>query len=168
LREKGLRPILSEAETDGTVSEPRLQYAALPYRRRGDAVEILLITSLETKRWIIPKGWPNEGRTPPDSAAIEALEEAGVEGQPAGEPIGAYHYAKQRKKGPPVSCRVEVFPLEVKRELESWAEQGQRERRWLTVESAAATVSDPGLADLILILARRLRGPTRDSSPSGN
>ena len=79
------------------MSEPRLQYAALPYRRRGAAIEVLLITSLGTKRWIIPKGWPIEGLKPPDSAAGEAMEEAGVVGVVGRESIGSFLYEKRRK-----------------------------------------------------------------------
>ena len=57
------------------------QYAALPYRMSGETLEILLITSLRTRRWIIPKGWPQDGREPSSCAALEALEEAGVAGE---------------------------------------------------------------------------------------
>ena len=61
---------------------PSLQYAALPYRRRADGgIEVLLITSRETRRWIIPKGWPAPGLTPHDSAINEAMEERGAIGR---------------------------------------------------------------------------------------
>jgi 8-oxo-dGTP pyrophosphatase MutT (NUDIX family) len=136
------------------VSEPRTQYAALPYRR-GARVDILLVTSLETRRWIIPKGWPIEGLAPHECAAAEAFEEAGVEGEVGCESVGAFLYDKRRKSGV-VPCRVEVFPLEVTRERENWPEGDRRQRRWFSPEEAAAAASDPSLGDIILALARRL------------
>jgi len=55
----------------------RVQYGALPYRRAGEAdMQVLLVTSRGTKRWIIPKGWPIAGLSPNQTAAREALEEA--------------------------------------------------------------------------------------------
>src|SRR3954470_23354950 len=78
----------------------QIQYAALPYRRRADgAMEILLVTSRETKRWVIPKGWPIKGRRPHVAAAREALEEAGLVGRVDKEPIGTYRYNKRLKNG---------------------------------------------------------------------
>jgi 8-oxo-dGTP pyrophosphatase MutT (NUDIX family) len=138
------------------VNEPRAQYAALPYRRSGDDVRILLVTSLETKRWILPKGWPLAGRAAHEAAAAEAFEEGGIEGHVGKETIGSFDYSKRRKRGEPVPCRVEVFPLEVTAERESWPEQGRRERRWFSPEEAAATVSDAGAGELITAFARRL------------
>src|SRR5271156_4832943 len=68
----------------GKPAARRLQYAALPYRVSARArTEIMLITSRETRRWIIPKGWPQKGRAPHRSAAREAFEEAGVVGKVA-------------------------------------------------------------------------------------
>ena len=142
------------------MSEPRLQYAALPYRRGDDDdFEILLVTSLGTKRWIIPKGWPMNGRAPHEAAAREALEEAGVVGEVGSDAIGSYLYEKRRKSGAAVPCQVEVYPLEVTRERERWPEQDRRQRRWLSAVDAAATVSDGGLGDLILDFARRVGAP---------
>jgi 8-oxo-dGTP pyrophosphatase MutT (NUDIX family) len=137
------------------VNESRAQYAALPYRRSDEGIRILLVTSLETKRWIMPKGWPEVGRAAHEMAAAEAFEEGGVEGHVATEPIGSFDYSKRRKRGEPVPCRVEVFPLEVTAERESWPEQGRRERRWFTPEEAAATISDAGAGELIAAFVRR-------------
>jgi 8-oxo-dGTP pyrophosphatase MutT (NUDIX family) len=137
------------------VNEPRAQYAALPYRRSGHHIRILLVTSLETKRWILPKGWPLAGRAAHEAAAAEAYEEGGIVGHVGTEPIGSFDYSKRRKRGKPVPCRVEVFPLEVTAERESWPEQGRRERRWFTPEEAAVTVSDAGAGELIAAFMRR-------------
>jgi len=92
---------------------PGVQYAALPWRTAGRQVQILLITSRRTRRWVIPKGWPMRGLKPQHAAAIEASEEAGLVGQIDERPFGAYHYAKELKRGPPVDVEVHVFPFRV-------------------------------------------------------
>lgn len=111
--------------------------------------QILLITSLTTRRWIIPKGWLAEGLTPAQAAAREALEEAGVTGKIAPEPVGQFHYLKERKDGGGMPCRVEVFALEVTGQLDDWPEKGAREMLWLSPQDAAAKVSEPGLRELL-------------------
>ncbi|HEY0281510.1 MAG TPA: NUDIX hydrolase [Rhizomicrobium sp.] len=126
-----------------------IQYAALPYRVSGGTLEILLVTSLRTRRWIIPKGWPIDGRRPFACAALEAWEEAGVSGDMEKTAIGQFQYFKQIKKGVNLPCRVEVFALKVTRERKTWPEKGGRVRRWCTVAEAAATVEEPQLRLLI-------------------
>jgi 8-oxo-dGTP pyrophosphatase MutT (NUDIX family) len=134
--------------------DARIQYAALPFRERG-RLEILLITSRETKRWVIPKGWPMKRRTPPETAAREALEEAGVEGQVADAPIGSYRYFKRRVDGGFWLCEVEVFPLEVKREGKTWPEHEERTRWWCSVDEAVSAVEEPELKALIQAFGTR-------------
>jgi ADP-ribose pyrophosphatase YjhB (NUDIX family) len=126
-----------------------MQYATLPWRRRGSSVEVMLLTSRETKRWVLPKGWPIVGMQPGLSAAQEALEEAGVEGVLSAA-IGRYPYGKRLKDGTERPLEVEVFPLEVRRELETWPEAAERERRWFSLEEAASAVDEPELSRLIL------------------
>ncbi len=70
------------------------QVAALVYRRDMGALRILVITSRGTGRWIIPKGWPQVGRTLAETALCEAYEEAGIRGEVAPVPIGSFHYCK--------------------------------------------------------------------------
>lgn len=137
----------------------RVQYAALPYRvRRDGEVQIRLITSRETRRWVIPKGWPIKGLTPPKTAARECYEEAGLVGVVSREPLGAYTYEK-RLGTRSVLCDVLVFPLKVKRLLQKWPERFQRYGFWFSVETAAAAVQEEDLSELILsfgaIMARR-------------
>jgi 8-oxo-dGTP pyrophosphatase MutT (NUDIX family) len=133
-----------------------MQYAALPYRQTADDMEILLVTSLGTKRWIIPKGWPIPGRAPHASAAREALEEAGVVGKIGSDAIGTYRYDKRRKSGATIPCTVDVFPLDVSIQRKRWPEKGRREVKWFPPEEAAKTVSDPDLGDIILAWSRRM------------
>jgi 8-oxo-dGTP pyrophosphatase MutT (NUDIX family) len=133
-----------------------VQYAALPYRVLENRVEILLITSRRTRRWIVPKGWPIEGLPPPDCAALEALEEAGVGGEIQKRPIGHYRYLKHSKKRPSIPCKVEVFACKVTHQRKTWAEKAERERRWCSVEDAAASVSELQLQVLILEFGARM------------
>src|ERR1700743_3705602 len=121
--------------------EPRAQFAALPWRldARG-AVEVLLSPSRETHRWVIPKGWPMKGKKAARSAAQEAFEEAGVLGQVAKSPTGEYAYEKRLKNGRLQKVRVQVFPLQVEEEAESFLEAGQREKLWLSPVEAARKV----------------------------
>ena len=137
-------------------ASPSLQYAALPYRRRADGViEVLLITSRETRRWIIPKGWPTPGLTPPDSAKNEAMEESGALGRIGERSIGFYHYTKLLN-GAAVYCKVEVFPLEVETQLASWPEENQRDIRWCELQEGGDMVQEPGLSAMIRNLAALL------------
>jgi 8-oxo-dGTP pyrophosphatase MutT (NUDIX family) len=134
----------------------RLQYAALPYRRRTDGgIDVLLITSRETRRWIIPKGWPAPGLTPHESARKEAIEESGVVGRISERSIGFYHYTK-RVVDAAVPCEVEVFPLEVEEQLTSWLEKDQRQVQWFELQEAGHTVQEPELSAIIVNLAALL------------
>lgn len=126
------------------------QYAALPWRRGGDGrIEVLLITSRETRRWVIPKGWPITGLGGAQTAAQEALEEAGVTGEVWAEPVGGFDYDKRLKNGRLQPVDVEVFPLAVHEELDAWPEKDQRKRRWVPASEAAELVAEPHLAELI-------------------
>jgi 8-oxo-dGTP pyrophosphatase MutT (NUDIX family) len=127
-----------------------VQYAALPYRRRsGLALEVMLVTSRETRRWVIPKGWPVQKLAPHESAAHEAMEEAGLHGTISKCPIGSYGYRKRLSSGSIVSCRVTVFALEVKKRLPSWPEKNQRQTKWFKAEAAAKAVKEPELRAII-------------------
>ena len=131
--------------------EPRTQYAALPWRRAGDGVEVLLITSRETRRWVIPKGWPMKDREAAEAAAQEAFEEAGVVGRATHKALGVYHYDKRLRSGRMQHVRVMVFELEVAEERDIWPEMVERDRRWTTPAEAAGMVDEP---DLQALLAR--------------
>jgi 8-oxo-dGTP pyrophosphatase MutT (NUDIX family) len=130
--------------------EPRAQFAALPWRRDATGkVEVLLITSRETRRWVIPKGWPIKGKSSAKSAAQEAFEEAGIVGKVNKSPIGAYAYDKRLKNGRLQHVRVAVFALQVEREADVFPEVGQREKLWTSAEDAARLVDEPELMDLL-------------------
>lgn len=132
------------------------QVGALPIKRDSKgAVRVLLVTSRETKRFVIPKGWPWPGVKDYKAAAEEAREEAGIKGKIGKKPIGTYTYDKRRPTGT-VPVRVKVFLLEVEKELDDWPEAKQRERTWFTMTKAAEAVAEPELAELIRALGKTL------------
>jgi ADP-ribose pyrophosphatase YjhB (NUDIX family) len=139
------------------MSSPQKQYAALPYRRQGDSIEIMLVTSRDTGRWIIPKGWPIPGLTPRDSAAREAMEEGGLVGRITALSIGVYHYGKRMADGSMTRCAVEVFALEVEQQLTAWPEQQQRRTDWFSLEEAAEAVQEVELRAIIQNLRAKIR-----------
>ncbi|HEX8569036.1 MAG TPA: NUDIX hydrolase [Caulobacteraceae bacterium] len=126
-----------------------LQYAVLPWREGQGGREVLLITSRETGRWVLPKGWPMKKLPPWKAAAREGFEEAGVRGDVAREPIGAYSYLKAFTESLAFRCEVQVFPMKVKTELSQWPEKAERTRRWFTPAAAADAVDEPELQALI-------------------
>jgi 8-oxo-dGTP pyrophosphatase MutT (NUDIX family) len=138
-------------------SAVRLQYGALPYRFSPyAALEILVLTTRQTRSWIVPKGWPIRGLKPEKSAAREAWEEAGVRGRIGAKPIGAFTYAKALDEaGRSVTCEVRIFPLLVERQSETWPEFDQRIVQWVDPERAIALVKEPGLRALISAFAKR-------------
>jgi 8-oxo-dGTP pyrophosphatase MutT (NUDIX family) len=136
-------------------SARRLQYGALPYRSNGHRAEFMLVTSRETRRWIIPKGWPKRGKSPHRCAAREAFEEGGVVGAVGRRPVGSFSYEKRLKSGRSVECEVRVFPLEVKRQRKEWPEKHERQVKWLSVSKAAEKVKDPVLSKIIQRVARK-------------
>ena len=127
----------------------RRQVAALPWRGEGADLQILLVSSRETKRWVIPKGWPMKGRSDPAAAAQEAYEEAGLDGVIAEQSVGDYEYLKRLKSGAARGVRVEVFALAVDTLHDAWPEQGQRTLKWMDPVEAAVSVQEPELRDLI-------------------
>lgn len=127
----------------------RTQFAALCYRLRKGKPEILLVTSRRTRRWIIPKGWPQDGMYPAQSAAVEALEEAGVEGKLFDHSLGLYSYTKQHISGRDLPCVAIVYPLKVKTIHDRYREVKQRKRKWFKRAEAARLVAEPELAKII-------------------
>jgi 8-oxo-dGTP pyrophosphatase MutT (NUDIX family) len=121
----------------------------------GRRAEFMLVTSRETRRWIIPKGWPKKGKSPHRSAAREAFEEAGVLGAVGKRPVGSFSYEKRLKNGESVECEVRVFPLEVRRQRKEWPERLERRVRWLPASKAAKKVKHPVLSEMIRRIARK-------------
>lgn len=120
------------------------QSAVIPFRFEQDKLNVMLITSRNRKRWIIPKGIIERDITPAESGQREAFEEAGLRGRVSRKPIGTYRY---RKWGD--TCEVQVFLLKIEQVLDEWPESSVRQRRWATVEEAANLVKEEELGTLI-------------------
>ena len=132
------------------------QIAALPMRWKKDGTfQVLMVTSRETRRWVMPKGWTMDGKKPWHAAEIEALEEAGALGYIGTEVIGTYTYKKRMADGSLLKCEVDVYPMVVETLKRNWKERHQRKRRWFSPKSAAKRVVEPKLAKLLKRLAKK-------------
>lgn len=128
---------------------PRYQVAAMCYRVEGSRFRILLLTSRESRRWVLPKGWPKMGLDAVETALDEAWEEGGVHLEKEGQRVGRYTYRKRMRGGVPVGTEVDVFAFRVLSEEESFPEAAERNRRWVDPEEAAQLVDEPELADIL-------------------
>jgi len=130
------------------------QAGAIPYAVIDGEMRVLLITSRDTGRWVIPKGNIPAGATPVDTALEEAYEEAGIKGRiTTSRPLGCFTYFKRLKSGATKETSVEVFPLRVDKQLKHWPERKQRKLFWVTPRVACGLVDEPELAGLFLRIA---------------
>lgn len=137
-------------------SDVRTQFAALCFRIRNGKTEVLLITSRGGQRWIIPKGWPMDRRTPGHAAAQEAWEEAGVRGKSHERSLGLFSYTKEQGDSTTLPCVAIVYPVKVKSLAKDFPESGQRKRKWFSLKKAAELVSEPELAQILKTFDPRL------------
>jgi 8-oxo-dGTP pyrophosphatase MutT (NUDIX family) len=125
------------------------QSAALPYRIRPDGrIEVLLVTSRGKGRWILPKGKVKPGLSPSASAAKEAYEEAGVSGRIDSLSIASFAIAAKAD-----APRFPIFPLLVEVEAIIWPEMFQRQRRWMDLDEAIATLNNRDVRSALKCLA---------------
>ena len=140
--------VSTEAVIEG--DEPLPQAGVIAYRIRRGEVQVLLMTSRDTGRWIIPKGNVKPGSSPSKAAAQEAFEEAGVKGTiVSSTPLGVYTYAKKLGSGEARSATVEVFLLQVKKQVKKWPEKGERKLAWVSAKKAVELVEEPGVVPLL-------------------
>ena len=129
------------------------QAGAIPYRIAEDKIEVLLVTSRDTGRWVIPKGHVEDGMTPQSAARQEAWEEAGVTGEITTRlPLGFVPYLKRLKNGDTCGASIAVYPLLVEKQKNKWQERGERTRTWFAIGEAAKLVDEPALSVLLLRL----------------
>ncbi|WP_370932026.1 NUDIX hydrolase [Bartonella sp. DGB1] len=127
-----------------------LQVGAIAYKYINNKYEILLVTSKTSKRWIIPKGWPQKNKNLSESALQETIEEAGATGNITQIPVGHYYYEKlSRSKQKSKKIRLDVFGLEVTEIYQDWQERYQRCRQWFTADEAVLIIEQPELAQLV-------------------
>ena len=146
-------------------SDPRTQFGAICWRKAKFGVDVLLITSRETGRWIVPKGWPISGGDGPRSAQREAWEEAGVEGKVGKNCLGLYSYQKVVDQDQSFLCVVAIYALQVEKLVRRYPEHSQRQRRWFSAAEAAEMVAEPELRMLLLGITDRVLGA--DDQPFG-
>jgi 8-oxo-dGTP pyrophosphatase MutT (NUDIX family) len=145
----------TEGKTEASIASaiPAGQVAALCWRLHKGQPQVLLVTSRDSGRWVLPKGWPMPGRGPEAAAAREAWEEAGVEGKVSPTAIGCYAYDKVLRNTHKLSCAVEVFPLRVQSLKGSFPERKERRRKWFSATEASHLVAEAELRNLLGRLA---------------
>lgn len=134
---------------NGDKRDVRTQFAAICYRIHMGKPEVLMITSRGSKRWVLPKGWPMDGKTPTEAAATEAWEEAGVTGKVHPRCLGLFSYNKEMDKGPDLPCVAMVYALKVKTLSKDYPEAHERKRKWMRPKRAAERVAEPELAQIL-------------------
>lgn len=128
----------------------RLQVAALCYKETKVGRQVLLITSRDTGRWIVPKGWPMKGKDDHEAALIEAWEEAGVsKADIEEEPMGFFEYAKGLSSGDTVPVEAQVYLTRVRDLQKTYPEVDQRTREWFSPAEAAELVDEPDLKAIL-------------------
>ena len=133
------------------MSKPK-QIAAIPLRSDASGqLQVMLVTSRETRRWVIPKGWPWPGLPDHEAAREEAWEEAGVRGHARRDKIGSFTYGK-RRNGKVMPTKVIVYRLDVTEIAETWPEIAERQRAWFSLAKAADAVEELKLKKLLLAL----------------
>ncbi|MBB4952416.1 8-oxo-dGTP pyrophosphatase MutT (NUDIX family) [Agrobacterium vitis] len=120
---------------------------------QADNVEVLLITSRDTGRWVIPKGWPMGSKKSHAVAEREAYEEAGVKGKVEKNSFGSFTYDKAMPGGLHIPCEVKVYLLKVNELVENYPEKGTRRLEWVSCEEAAERVREPQLKRLFHLLS---------------
>ena len=143
----------TEGTSEASAVIPAGQVAALCWRMHKGQPQVLLVTSRDSGRWVLPKGWPMPGRGPEGAAAVEAWEEAGVEGKISATAIGHYSYEKALRNRGILSCAVEIFPLRVQSLKASFPERKERRRKWFSATEAARRVAETELRALLDRLA---------------
>lgn len=127
-----------------------LQLAALCLRAGKKEPDVLLVTS-SAGRWILPKGWPMQGKKNSEAARIEAWEEAGVrKAKVARRPVGSFMTTKERgSKADAQPCLVKVFELKVAETKRDYPEAEDRDRKWVPLSRAVKVVDDEGLREFL-------------------
>lgn len=138
------------------VKRPIEQTAALPVHwDKNGKLRVLMVTSRDRGRWVMPKGWQMDGKKPWHAAEIEALEEAGAIGFISETPIGQYHYDKWLDDGTSIPCRVTLYPMVVEKLKRRWKERKQRKRHWFSPKRAARLVEEKELSELLRAVAEK-------------
>lgn len=126
--------------------------AVIPYRLNNGKLEILLVTSIRKKNWIVPKGYIEFNLTPFESAKKEAYEEAGVVGSNETVEVGQFINEKKNRKE-----LIKVYTMEVDAELNDYPEKNLRKRKWFTFDEAMEKVQNPQIKNFIRKLKETIK-----------
>lgn len=138
------RPRAPDKHSEKNYEDPFGQSSVIPYRIGDNGLEVMMITSARRGRWILPKGIIEPDMTPEDSAAKEALEEAGVEGKVSQKKLGRYHYKKWGGV-----CRCDVFALLVTKVHKDWLESDVRKREWVQAKDVPGRIRHKVLRSIV-------------------
>jgi 8-oxo-dGTP pyrophosphatase MutT (NUDIX family) len=126
--------------------------AVIPYRLKDGKLEILLVTSIKKKNWIVPKGYIEFNLTPFESAKKEAYEEAGVVG--SNETVEVGQFINEKKSGKEL---VKVYTMEVDEELDDYPEKNLRKRKWFVYEEAIEKVQNNQIKNFLKKLKESIK-----------
>lgn len=127
------------------------QSGVIPYRIKDGKIEVLLITSLKKKHWVIPKGYIEFNLSPFESAKKEAFEEAGIIGE--NETVELGNFENNKSIG---ICHTKVFAVKVAKILDDYPEKDFRKRKWFNLKEAAEAVRIPQISQMILSLDKKI------------
>ncbi|MGV3553359.1 NUDIX hydrolase [Rhizobium sp.] len=133
------------------------QCGALCWRVTGSGVEVLLVTTKTSGRWILPKGNVKRHETMHECARREAFEEAGVTGRIGKKALGRIEYLK-RSLGRRLS--VSIFQMLVTAQEDDYPERKFRRRAWFGFAEAAERIEEADLRALLLSSLEQDRLPT--------
>jgi 8-oxo-dGTP pyrophosphatase MutT (NUDIX family) len=126
--------------------------AVIPYRLKDGKLEILLVTSIKKKNWIVPKGYIEFNLTPFESAKKEAYEEAGVVG--SNETVEVGQFLNEKKNGKEL---IKVYTMEVDEELDDYPEKNLRKRKWFSYEEALDKVQNVQIKNFLRKLKESIK-----------
>lgn len=127
-----------------------IQSGVVPYRLQENKLEILLVTSIKKKKWIIPKGYVEYGLTPFESAKKEAYEEAGITGANETEELGEFFYGNNDNKK-----LLKVFLLKVIEQSDDYPEKNLRKRKWFIIDEAITSIDNSEVKNILIKLKKR-------------
>ena len=125
------------------------QSGVIPYRKKNGRIEVLLVTSIKKRNWIIPKGFIEYHLSPFQSAKKEAFEEAGVKGNNPTKILGSYTV---RKNGSELLTK--IYSMKVTRVFKDYPEKNLRKRKWFSISDAAKKVEIKEIARMIRKLGK--------------
>jgi len=128
------------------------QSGVIPYRKKNGRTEVLLVTSIKKRNWIIPKGFIEYHLTPFQSAKKEAFEEAGVRGGNGTKILGSYMVYKNGSE-----LLTKIYSMRVTAVYKDYPEKNLRKRKWLSTVDAAKKVSIPEIAKMIRKFGRNAK-----------